>query len=161
MDLSKAFQFAVVLAWDDLLKVSPTSFVRVEYQRQPGVLLDCVTIWADKGRGYRDLVCRYWTSESAMHAGGMGFSNNYASDSLARTIPFIMMDQNRFTQGPETFGHGQIFVYQPSQNDRTEADTWIAAISGIGTSAVESSSRMRDEGCPNVAPELLVSVAQA
>ncbi len=77
------------------------------------------------------------------------FGNNYASDSLAKTIAFIMMDQDRFTPGPEIFGHGQIFIYQPSQNDRTEADIWMETFSGIGLSSVESSSRMGDEGCPN------------
>lgn len=161
MDLNKAFQYAVVLAWDSLLEGNPTPLIRVEYQRQPGLLLDCVTIWADKGRGYRDLVCRYWTAESAMHAGGMSFGNNYASPSLAKTVAFIMMDQDRFTPGPEIFGHGQIFIYQPSQNDRTEADVWLETFPGASLSSVESSSRMGDEGCPNPARESLVAAAQA
>ncbi len=161
MDLNKAFQYAVVLAWDSLLEGNPTPLIRVEYQRQPGLLLDCVTIWADKGRGYRDLVCRYWTAESPMHAGGISFGNNYASASLAKTVAFIMMDQDRFTPGPEIFGHGQIFIYQPSQNDRTEADVWLETFLGASLSSVESSSRMGDEGCPNPARESLVAAAQA
>jgi hypothetical protein len=161
MDLNKAFQFSVVLAWGDLLKVTSPCLVRVEYQRQPGVVLDHVTIWADKGRGYRDLVCHYWTSDSSMHPRGISFSNKYASDSLAKTLPFIMTNQDRFTQGSEIFGHGQIFIYQPDQKDRTEAEAWMATISGIGAISAEASSQMNEEGCPNVAPELLANVARA
>ena len=40
MELDKAFEFAVILAWDDLMKASQARSVRVEYQGKPGTSLD-------------------------------------------------------------------------------------------------------------------------
>ena len=36
MELDKAFQYAVTLAWEDLMKVSESRLVRVEYSCEPG-----------------------------------------------------------------------------------------------------------------------------
>jgi hypothetical protein len=36
MELDKAFQFAVVLAWEDLAKVSKPCAARIEYLCEPG-----------------------------------------------------------------------------------------------------------------------------
>ena len=40
MELDKALQLAVIAAWNDLMKASQPSSVRVEYQRKPGTSLD-------------------------------------------------------------------------------------------------------------------------
>ena len=64
MELDKALRFAVILAWDDLMKASEPSSVRVEYQGKSGIFLDRVSVWSAKAWGYHDLVCDYWTSTS-------------------------------------------------------------------------------------------------
>jgi hypothetical protein len=39
MELDKAFQLAVIFAWEDLAQASQERSVRVEYQRKPGTSL--------------------------------------------------------------------------------------------------------------------------
>ncbi len=75
MELDKAFEFAVILAWDDLMKASEPGSVRVEYQGKPGISLDHVSVWSAKAWGYHDLVCDYWTSTSSAHPSGLCFMN--------------------------------------------------------------------------------------
>ncbi len=72
MQLDKAFEFAVVLAWGDLMKVTTPASVRVEYQCESKSPLDHVTLGLDKGKGYSDRVCDYWTSASSLHPSGSG-----------------------------------------------------------------------------------------
>jgi hypothetical protein len=83
MELDKAFQFAIILAWEDLTKVSEPSSVRVEYWSKPGTPLDHVSVWSAGVQGHRDLVCDYWTSASLAHPSGVRFENGYGSDRLA------------------------------------------------------------------------------
>lgn len=57
MELDKALQFAVIVAWDDLMKAGEPRPVRVEYQGRPGMSLDHVSIGSAKAWGYHDLLC--------------------------------------------------------------------------------------------------------
>ena len=127
MQLDKAFEFAVVLAWRDLLKVVTPASVRVEYRREPKSSLDHVTLWADKGKGYCDRVCDYWTWASAAHPNGMHFWRSHDSDRLARSLDFIMKNQDHFT-APTTARDGLVLVYPPGDAQRAESAAWHASL---------------------------------
>jgi len=46
MELDKALTFAVILAWEDLMKVTNPCSARVEYRCEPGTSLDYLSVWA-------------------------------------------------------------------------------------------------------------------
>ena len=51
MELDKALQFAVILAWEDLAKVSKPCAARVEYLYKPGTALDYLSVWSVRAGG--------------------------------------------------------------------------------------------------------------
>jgi hypothetical protein len=126
MELDKAFELAVILAWRDLLKVVTLASVRVEYRHEPKSRLDHLTLWADKGKGYCDRVCDYRTSASEGPI-GMRFWRGHDSDQLTRSLAFIMENQDSFTSSP-TARDGLVLVYPPGDAERAQAATWEAAI---------------------------------
>lgn len=125
MELDKAFEFAVILAWDDLTKTSELRSARVEYQCAPGTSLDNVKIWSSKAWGYYDLVCDYWTGSSPTHPSGVRFRNGHGSDKLAETLGFIMKNQGQFTRGADSCRDGLVLIDPPAAEERTEAATWM------------------------------------
>lgn len=129
MQLDKAFELAVVFSWGDLMKVVTPASIRVEYRRESRSLLDHVTFWADKGKGYCDRVCDYWTWGSATHPNGMRFWRGHDSDQLARSLDFIMKGQDRFTASAIA-RDGLVLVYPPGDAERAEAATWAATFPG-------------------------------
>lgn len=130
MELDEAFEFAVILAWEDLMKVSKPSLVRVEYQGEPGTSLDYVSVWSAKEGGNQDLVCDYWTWTSPAHPGGVRFRNGHTSDRLARTLDFIMTNQDQFTRRADACRDGLVLIYPPVEDDRVEAAIWIRRVRG-------------------------------
>jgi hypothetical protein len=135
MELDKAFQFAVILAWDDLMKASQPRSVRVEYRSKPGISLDNVSVWSSKAWGYHDLVCDYWTSASSAHPSGVCFKNGHGSARLADTLGFIMENQDRFTR-PADAGHsGLVLIDPPAGDERIEAASWAKRVVDIPTNA--------------------------
>lgn len=133
MELDKAFRFALVLAWEDLLKVAKPCSIRLEYQFEPDTFLDHLTVWLDKSGGYGDLVCDYWTGTSATHASGIDFRNGHHSVNLAQTLDFIMKNQDQFTHPADASRHGLVWIYPPAEEDRAEAATWMSAVHGGAT----------------------------
>ena len=130
MDLDKALQCAVVLAWDDLVKISEPSSARAEYRCDPGAPLDHVGVWSTGAQGQQHLVCDYWTSASSAHPGGVRFRNGYSSDQLAGTLGLIMQDQGQFTRAADACRDGLALIYPPSGTDRAEAANWIKGAQG-------------------------------
>ena len=137
MELDKAFEFAVVLAWDDLMKAGQPRSVRVEYQGKPGISLDNVSVWSAKAWGYHDLVCDYWTSASSAHPSGVCFKNGHVSDRLADTLGFIMKNQDQFTR-PADAGRGLVLIDPPAVAERREAATWMNQVRGSDTNFVRA-----------------------
>ena len=131
MKLDKALQCAVVLAWDDLVKVSNPQAARVEYWCEPGTPLDHVSVWSTGTQGHLNLVCDYWTSASLAHSSGVRFRNGYSSDQLAGTLELIMQNQGRFTRAADACRDGLALVYPPSGEDRAEAAGWISGLRGL------------------------------
>jgi len=130
MELDKVLRFAVILAWDDLMKASEPSSVRVEYQGKSGISLDRVSVWSAKAWGYHDLMCEYWTSASSDHPSGVCFKSGQASDKLAETLGFIMKNQDQFTRPADAGDHGLILIDPPSAEDRREAAAWMSQVRG-------------------------------
>jgi hypothetical protein len=128
MELDKAFQFAVILAWDDLMKAAKLTSARVEYVCDPGTSLDYVSVWSVKAWGYYNLVCDYWTWTSSDHPRGVRSVNGHHSDTLAETLDFIMNHQDQFTRAADACRHGLVLISPPTGDERTEAATWMRGI---------------------------------
>jgi len=133
MELNKAFNLAVILAWEDLMNVSKSPLVRVEYQREPGISLDFLRVWAAMPGGSNDLVCDYWTWTSPAHASGVRFTNGYHSDTLALTLDYIMKNQDQFTRPADACRDGLVLIYPPTGDERTEAATWMSGVHGAAS----------------------------
>ncbi len=133
MELDKAFEFAVILAWEDLMKVTEPCAVRVEYQCEPGSPLDYMSVWSVRAGGYQDFVCDYWTSTSPAHAGGVRFGNGHYSDKLAQTFDFIMKNEDQFTRRADACRDGLVLIYPPAGDERAEAATWMRRVHGTAT----------------------------
>ncbi|MCI0620684.1 MAG: hypothetical protein L0387_03280 [Acidobacteria bacterium] len=133
MELDKALQFAVILAWEDLMKASQPGSVRVEYRGKPGTSLDNVSVWWAKGWGYHDLVCDYWTGSSSTHPSGACFKNGHGSDKLADTLGFIMKNQDQFRRAADAGRNGLVLIDPPAVDERREAVTWMNQVRGSDT----------------------------
>ncbi|MGH9444341.1 MAG: hypothetical protein ACRD3O_01165 [Terriglobia bacterium] len=124
--LDKAFEFAVILAWEDLRKGLDPCSVRVEYQCEPGTPLDQVTVWSTGAQSHQYRVCDYWTPASLSHAGGVSFRNGYRSDRLAETLGLIMTNQGGFTRPADTCRDGLALIYPPTDDARAGAGIWLS-----------------------------------
>jgi hypothetical protein len=120
MELDKAFQLAVVLAWKDLTKPAEPLSVRVEYSCEPGRSLDYLSIWSFGAGGRQDLVCEYWTWTSLSHPSGVRFGNTRYSDKLAQTLDFIMKNQGQFTRRADACRYALVQIYPPAADKHTE-----------------------------------------
>jgi len=128
MELDKAFELAVILAWEDLTKVTTLSSARLEYVREPRTSLDHLSVWLVKGRGYQDRVCDYWTQTSSAHPSGVRFGNGHGSDKLAQALDFIMKNQDQFTRPADAGRNGLVLIYPPAGELRAEAAAWIGEV---------------------------------
>lgn len=133
MEFDKALHFAVVLAWEDLKKVTPPYLVRTEYQCEPGSSLDNLSVWLARSRGYEDLVCDYWTWASTDHPAGTRFRNGHSSEQLAETLEFLMMHQDRFTRPPDACRNGMVLTYPPTEEEFRAATIWRRGLGTIST----------------------------
>ena len=134
MELDKALQFAVTMAWDDLMKTGEPLPVRVEYQGRPGVSLDHVSVWSAKGWGYHDLLCDYWISASSDHPDGACFKNGHSSEKLAAALGVIMKNQDQFRRPLDSGRNGLVLIDPPAPDDREEAVRWINQVRSSDTS---------------------------
>jgi hypothetical protein len=133
MKLDKAFQFAVILAWEDLKKSAAPCSVRVEYRRAPGTSLDYLNVWSVRADGRQDLVCDYWTWTSAAHPGGIRFRNGCHSDKLAQILDFIMENQERFTRPADACRDGLVLIDPPTEGETAKAARWNRKVDAVAT----------------------------
>ena len=164
LELDQALRYAVILAWEDLMKPTEPRSVRVEYLFEPGTALDHLSVWSVGAGGYQDLVCDYWTCASLVHPSGARFGSTLYSDGLAQDLGFVMRHQGQFTHPADAGRDGLVQIHRPGANDRTEAATWMRLAQrpegedGAGeapdapddhTRDEEARSRMDAEGYPN------------
>jgi hypothetical protein len=133
MELDKALEFAVILGWADLKKVSDPCSARVEYQSAAGTTVDYLSIWSVDAEGHQAMVCDYWTRSSPAHTSGTGFKNKFQSPPLGLALDFILMNQDQFTRPADACPEGLALIYPPTGDDLTEATTWMAATHGVAT----------------------------
>jgi hypothetical protein len=131
MQLDKALEFALVLVWDDLTKVTTPCSARVEYRCEPGTSLDYVSVWSVNAGGEQDLVCDFWTWASTSHPSGVRFTNGYTSKSLAQTLGFILMNQDQFTRRADACRDGLVLLSPPTRQEHEEAAAWGSRIHGV------------------------------
>ena len=135
MELDKALQFAVILAWEDLAKVSKPCAARVEYLYKPGTALDYLSVWSVRAGGEQDLVCDYRTWTSSAHPSGARFRNGHRSEQLAQTLDLIVKNQEQFTHPADACRQGLVIIHPPASEQLTEATTWIKVFRGSTTNA--------------------------
>jgi len=128
LELDEALHYAVTLAWEDLKTPIEPRSIRVEYLSEPGTVLDHLSVWSVRARGYQDLVCDYWARASSAHPTSMRFENAYCSDQLARILELILSNQGQFTRPADAGRHGLVQIHPPDADDRTEAAAWMKAI---------------------------------
>ena len=134
MELDKALRLAVIQSWKDILKVSNSCSARIEYQLEAGTSLDYLSVWSDRPKGYQFLICNYWTTTTSAHAGGARFANEYRSDQLARSLDFIMKNQDQFPRPADASRSGIVLINPPTGEDRAEAATWMSKVQSRATS---------------------------
>src|SRR5712692_1764631 len=142
LELDQALRYAVILAWEDLMKPTEPRSVRVEYLFEPGTALDHVSVWSVGAGGYQDLVCDYWTCASLAHPSGARFGSTHYSDKLAQTLVFVMKHQGQFTHPADAGRDGLVQIHPPGAEDRTEAATWMRL-----------AQELENEGSAGEAPE--------
>ena len=141
MELDKALGFAVILAWEDLLKVTKLCSARVEYRSAPGTPVDFLSIWSVDAEGHQNMVCDYWTWTSSAHPSGIRFNNKFQSHQLGLALDFILMNQDQFTRPVDACPEGLALVFPPTGDEHTEAATWMSGVHGAATNV----SRAEDE----------------
>ena len=133
MELDKALGLAVILGWDDLKRVSDPSSVRVEYRSAVGTAVDHLSIWSVDAEGRQNRVCEYWTWTSSAHSSGICFNAKFQSQQLGLALDFILMNQDQFTRPTDACPEGLALIYPPTEDERTEAITWMGGIQGAAT----------------------------
>lgn len=124
MDFENALAFAVISAWDDLVKPNDNSSIHIEYANVDGIPVASLQMWATyKGHGNR--VCDYSVHPSGgSQLQGIQFSNSYGSQNLAETLDLIMLNQSQFTRPAGRDVHGLVQVSVPSKESRVSAANW-------------------------------------
>ena len=135
LEIDKALRYAVTLAWQDFMKPIEPRSMRVEYACEPGIPLDYLSVWSARGRGYRDLVCDFWTSASLAHPTGASFEGRYSSDVLAQALLFVMGHQSQFTRAADAGPNGLVLIHPPDADDHREAASWMKSVQALGTEA--------------------------
>jgi len=164
LELDKALGYAVILAWEDLMKPTEPRSVRVEYLFEPGTALDHLSVWSVGAGGYQDLVCDCWTWASVTHPIGTRFGSTHYSDKLSQTLVFVMKHQGQFKHPADASRDGLVQIHPPGADDRSEAAIWwrvaqaLENEEGVGEAHgapndhhrdEEDRSRMDAEGYPN------------
>jgi hypothetical protein len=133
VELNKALEFAVILGWDDLKKVSDPSSARAEYRNAAGTAVDYLSIWTVDAEGHQKMVSDYWTWTSSAHPSGMRCTGDFSSRPLGLALDFILMNQDQFTRPADACPEGLALIYPPTGADLIEATTWMGGVHGVAT----------------------------
>lgn len=128
MEFDKAVQFAVILAWGDLMKVTPAGSAQVDYQGESGTSPDYLRVWVAKAKNDQELVCDYWTWTSAAHRRGMRFWNGHDSMQITQALEFILNHQDQFTRRADAPRSGFLLIRPPDEQECGEAAAWWRSV---------------------------------
>src|SRR5579872_2893131 len=138
MELDRAFELAVISAWDELIRSGEPCSVHVEYKNVAELPLSLVEVWTIAKRGYGMLAFRYDSPRSdspapRVEAASMNFANSYRSETLASNFDFIMKNQKDFRRPIDHSIHGFVQIETPNQEDRKIAAAWRSSIGASPT----------------------------
>ena len=120
IELDRILTSAVVLSWQDLLRVTHGGLIHIEYA--PGKTLQYLKVWELTGKGEWSLVCEYWMSRGpSAPRDGLTFSNDYHSARLTDMLELIMQHQDRFSDSLDRPGAGLIQVTLPTAQESVAA----------------------------------------
>jgi len=143
MELDKALEFAVILAWQDLMTGGQVLSARVEYESKRGLPVDFLTVWTLRSGGYQDRACDYSTRASPAHPVGVRFTNSYHSNALAHALDFIMKNQDQFTHPDDAWRPHLVMIQPPTPELAAEATAWMAGTRAAGSNRVGSKANAR------------------
>jgi hypothetical protein len=123
--LDRILECAVVRNWKELMPVSESGLIQIEYGTGSEHPLDYLKVWACT-KSCSKLICEYWMESIGGHRNGLSFSNGYRSEELARMLSFIMQHQGAFLAFGRTSPDGTIQVYLPTEEEITAADESMA-----------------------------------
>jgi hypothetical protein len=148
MVLDKAFEFAVILAWKDLMVGDKLLSARVQYESKPGMPLSYLSVWSLRSWGYQDRVCDYWIGASSAHPTGASFSNGHRSDILVQTLDFIMKNQDQFTSPVDAWRTHTVLISPPADDQLAEAAAWMDTIQSAVPSGVDGAGARMSASAP-------------
>jgi hypothetical protein len=120
-NLERILESAVVIAWADLTRATPTGVIHIEYGFADGGTLDYLKVWSSLSRGHWLLACQYWMSANTFHSAGVGFENGYKSEGLAHNLDIAMQHQNSFVLPPNLGRQGLLQVSPPTPEESAAA----------------------------------------
>ena len=120
--LERALEYAVIQSWDELMPVSASGLIHVEYRTASDNSLDFLKIWSSTRWGHWRLVCEYWMRPLWSHATGMFFGDDFHSKRFAQRLEFLMKHDDLFAKLPDQ--NGLIQVHPPTPEQRCEAERW-------------------------------------
>jgi len=134
-ELDKAFEYAVTLSWEGLIKLADVRSVQVEYLCEPKTTLDHLSLWSSRANGHQYLICNYWTWASSDHPAGLHFERLYDSEQLVRTLGFVMGNQALFTRSGDAGRHGLVLIHPPDAGNLAEATRCMGLVESQGSNA--------------------------
>jgi hypothetical protein len=139
--IEEALRSTMIAAWDDFSTVAFPRAIRVEYQCEPGLRVDDLTIWLVREGGYQERVCDYRTGHTTRFQAEWRCWAKVHSSKLFGALDFIMRHQERFFLTPDGSRNGVLVIFPPTQPERAAADVWLAEINSSGPLAPAIRSR--------------------
>jgi len=136
--LDRTLESAVQASWNELMPVTDTASIQVEYRIESDGALQYLRIWASTKRGYWNLVCEQWITAAWSHVSGLQFSEGYYSEALGRFLEIVARHQRAFHNVSGTCRNGLLLISPPTEDESREARCLIAdVIAVLGSSPVE------------------------
>jgi hypothetical protein len=123
--IEEALRSAMIAAWDDLSILTPLRAIRVEYQCEPGIYIDNVTIWLVREGGYQERVCDYRTGHFSQSRAGWRCWAKIHSAKLLGALDIILRHQDCFLLAPDASRNGLLIVFPPTERERAAAAVWL------------------------------------
>jgi len=136
--LDRAVESAVQASWNELMPVTESGSIQIEYRIESDESLQYLRIWVSTKRGYWNLVCEQWITAAWSHVPGLQFSEGYYSEALAHFLEIVARHQRAFHSVSGTCRNGSLQISPPTEDESRQARRLIAdVIEVVGSSPVE------------------------
>jgi hypothetical protein len=146
--IEKALRSAMIATWDELSIVTPPRAIRVEYQCEPGVCIDNVTIWLVREGGYQERVCDYRTGHFSQSRAEWRCWAKIRSAKLVGALDSILRHQEHFLLALDARPNGLLVVFPPTERERSAAAVWLAEANN--NNSVPQSLRVRARAATSI-----------